>query len=786
MRISVEWLNEYIDLSDKSVIELANMLSLSGTEVERIDFPWNYIEGAFTGRIESVEEHPDADNLVVTRVRVGEKVHQIVTADKTVKTGEYVAVILAGGRLWDLEIKNRKFRGVNSEGMFLSLEELKLEEKSERIFRFPNSVETGKDVREVLKLDSPVIEVELTANRGDCLSVIGIGREFRAIFRRELKLPQADIEENPEEEIEISIEKGCNRYTALLIDNVKIKDSPLWLKRRLLAAGLRPINNIVDITNYVMLETGHPVHAFDADLIGGNRIVVRRAKNGERLTLLDGKEVELIENDLLITNGEEPLALAGIMGGLKSGISPDTKKVLLEVAVFDPVTIRKTARRLGISTDSSYRFERGVNPSDSFYVIKRLASLIMELSGGTIVSRITSVGISPEKKTLHLKKWFVDKVLGTVVPINEIESILNYLGFETKEAGDGWEVTVPPYRYDITQEIDLVEEIGRIYGYDKIPSLLPRIISGEENVPREIKEIRKLRRALTAFGFDEVINYSFVNPEKLKKVFEEFKPPMLQNPLSLDLSAMRPSLLFGLLETASYNFRRQNKDLKVFEIGKVFKKGDSIDEHLSVAFLAMGKENANDYTDKRMVSPYTFKGTIEGILQLYGVEYNFKEPSETWLERRAAADIYVNDRKVGYFGVFDTVLADRFFEIKGQDIFVAELNVELLTQFQRPIMRTAVISPFPRVFRDLSLLVPYDLSFDEVKKTIMRNAGDYLTSVSVIDVYKGKGIPEGVRSITVTLTFESSQSTLTDEQVSESVENIVTALKNTGVKLREQ
>ncbi|OAA31869.1 phenylalanyl-tRNA synthetase subunit beta [Kosmotoga arenicorallina S304] len=786
MRISVEWLNDYIDLSDKSAPELANALSLSGTEVESVEYPWNYIEGAFTGRIEAVEDHPNADNLVVTKVNVGEKTYQIVTADKSVRTGEYVAVILSGGKLWNLEIKDRKFRGINSEGMFISLEELKLEEKSETVFRFSEPVETGKDIREALKLNSAVIEVELTANRGDCLSMFGISRELRAIYRKDFELPRADIEENPKEEIEIILDEGCKRYTALLMNDVTVKDSPLWLKRRLVAAGLRPINNVVDITNYVMLETGHPVHAFDADLIGGNRIIVRKARNGEKLTLLDGKEVSLIESDLLITNGEEPLALAGIMGGLKSGISSDTTRVLLEVAVFDPITIRKTARRLGISTDSSYRFERGVDASDSVYVIKRLASMISELSGASVSSKISDVGTPPKNIEIHLRKWFVDKVLGTVVPIEEIENILKYLGFDLEESGDGWDVKVPPYRYDISQEVDLVEEIGRIYGYEKVPSILPRILPGQENIPVEIKEIRRLKRILTASGYNEVINYSFINPEKLKKISGDFDPPMLKNPLSLDLSAMRPNIAFGLLETASYNFRRQNRDLKIFEAGNVFENTETVNEHLSVALLAMGRENADDYTDKRTISPYTFKGTIESILQLYGVEYSFKPASESWLEKRAAADVIVKGEKIGYFGIFDSGIADRVFEIKGQDLFVAELNIDRLIELKRTVIEEMAISPFPRVFRDLSLLIPYRSEFSEIEESIKKHGGENLASVKIMDIYKGKAIPDGYRSITVTLTFESFENTLTDEEISSAIEEIISALKNIGVNLREQ
>ncbi|ACR80822.1 phenylalanine--tRNA ligase subunit beta [Kosmotoga olearia] len=785
MRIPVEWLNEIIDLSDKDVQELTSALSLSGTAVEGVEYPWDYLEGAVTGKIEKVIPHPNADKLVVTEVNIGDKLLTVVTADLSVKPEEYVAVLPEGGRLWDLEIRKRNFRGVMSEGMFLSFEELRLEEKSTHILRFSEAVPLGKDVKDILKLNYPVIEVELTPNRGDCLSMIGIARELRAIYKRPLKIPEINEVKGTDKPVEIRIEdEGCQRYTALVMKNVRVKESPLWLKRRLIAAGLRPLNNVVDITNYVLLETGHPVHAFDLAKIPNKKIVVRNASQGEKMTLLDGKVIELLDTDLLITDGETPLALAGIMGGANSGISEETTDVLLEVAVFDPVRIRKTARRLGISTDSSYRFERGIDAKDSLYVIKRLATLLQQLASAEIASGIIDVGQSSEPGTIHLRKWFVDKVLGTVVPIKDVEEILLSLGFSLKESGDGWNVTPPSHRHDIDQEIDLVEEIGRIYGYDKIESELPRITPGGCSQSSEVKTIKRVKNIMTSLGYDEVITYSFINPDSITSLDKNLKYTLLKNPLSIEMSALRPSLLFGLLEVASYNYRRQNRDLKIFEVGKIFSVDPKKPESLSLGFLAMGKENKEDYTDKRMVSFYTFKGVVEDVLESYGVSVTFKEPEESWLEKRASADIYIGEKKIGFFGVFDSSLADRLYEIKNAEVFIAELDLESLLEKETKRCINVNMSPFPRVFRDLSILISPEITYEKIKETIQKAGSKYLTDIRVTDIYRGKGIPKGFRSITISLTFESFTETLKEDEINSAINNIISSLEEIGVKLR--
>ncbi|MFO7881866.1 MAG: phenylalanine--tRNA ligase subunit beta [Kosmotogaceae bacterium] len=781
MRYPVEWIKDNVKLPDITDRELSRKVSLSGTEVESIEYPWNYIEGAMSARIEKVEKHPGADNLVITEVNTGKEKAAIVTSDKTVKKGEYVIAILKGGKIWDLEIREREFQGKISEGMFISLEEMKFEEKSERIFRFDQPVELGIDAKKLLKLDSPVIEVELTANRGDCLSILGIAREFSAIFNEDISLPPAKSNPEGNEKLTVKIDDdGCIRYTALMIDNIEIKPSPLWLKRRLISAGLRPINNVVDITNYIMLETGHPVHAFDVDKIGGSKIVVRSSKTNERITLLDGTEIELKPDDLLITNGKEPLALAGIMGGVNSGISERTNKVLLEVAVFDPIRIRKTSRRLGLTTDSSYRFERGVDSENSEYVIKRLADLLIDLADAKPVTKIVDEGTTFQKKKIHLRKWKVDQVLGSVIPIDSISEILNKLSFSLEVKGDGWDVTVPSHRFDIEQEIDLVEEIGRIYGYDRINSKIPQLPAKGAGIPLELKKIRKVKNVLSGLGFFETITYSFISPEGPEKLGQTYK--MLQNPLSLDMAALRPSQIYGLLDVASYNIRRQNVDLKLFEIGNIF-TSDSKEKKV-LGLLETGVENPEDYTDKREISFYSFKGKLETILESLGYNFSFTKSEETFLEERASFDIQLDGKKIGFAGIMDTRIIEKDYDIKNQDVYVAEIELTDLESKNIIHKEKFAISQYPRVFRDLSFIMKRNMPYEEIEKAIVNSSDEILSEIKLKDIYTGKGIPEGEKSVTITLIFESFNETLKDEKVNAEVNKIIEAIETLGVKLR--
>jgi len=788
MRVCLEWLSDFIDIGDRSVENISRSLSLSGTEVERIEYPWAGLEGAVVGRIESVYVHPAGDRLLVTGVNTGERTLSIVTSDTSVKAGETVAVLPEGSLFDGKAIAAREFSGVRSEGMFLSLQELELEERSLHIMRL-ECARVGEDLKSLLRLDSPVIEVELTANRGDCLSMIGLAREVGAVLGLKTGRPpvENDIDTGEDPVLKVALnDTGCRRYSALLMDGVKIAPSPLWLKRRLVAAGLRPINNVVDITNYVMLETGHPIHAFDVDRIGSTKILVRNARNGEELELLDGRKVELNESDLLITNGETPLALAGIMGGEDSGIDVTTDRVLLEVAVFDPVRIRKTARRLGISTDSSYRFERGVDYTDSIYVLKRLAGLMEELCRGRVASKIVDVGRIENPEGISLRKTFVTERLGKELPDGEIERILTGLEFGVERRDGGWIVTPPAFRaYDTTQEVDLVEEIGRIYGYDRIDDELPRILPVSIGVPGYLKRQRKLKELMVANGFDEIISYSFMNPDEIRKVDEEISFVPLQNPLSMDMAVMRPSMVFGMLSAASYNFRRQNRDLKLFEIGSIFSPETGRREYTAVGFAAMGRENPLDFSDKRAIDFFTVKGVIEELFSLFGASPRFGQISRKWLEQGKAVSVIMDGREVGFFGAFSRTLADSLYDIKSGELYVGELNLTLIDSMRNEFTGSQRISPFPRVSRDLSFLVPSSLAYSELEGIIESSLeGTSFSEIRVSDIYRGKGVEQGFTSVTVTLDFESFERTLTDDEVNDCIAKVLDATSRAGVKLR--
>lgn len=788
MRIPLEWLREFTDISDKSVEELSASLSLSGTEVEAIEYLWGDLEGARVGLVESVSEHPKSDRLLVVRVNLSDETLTIVTADTTVRAGERVAVLPEGASLKGEIIASRNFHGIESEGMFLSLEELGLADRSTGIMRLEEGA-PGSGLKSLLGLDWPVIEVELTANRGDCLSMTGIAREVGAINAQKVSRPSVsdDIPVKTDPELKVVLKEGdCQRYTALVLDNVNVRPSPFWLRKRLVEAGLRPISNVVDITNYIMLESGHPIHAFDLDRIGSKQIIVRSAREGEKLELLDGRVVELEEGELLITNGATPLALAGIMGGKNSGIDSSTTRVLLEVAVFDPVRIRKTARRLAISTDSSYRFERGVDGADSIHVMRRLADLMRELACAEPTSSIVDEGKPQEERIIELRRNFVSSRLGKVLPDLEIEKLLTRLDFKLSKTESGWKVRVPAFRvYDITQEIDLVEEIGRIYGYDRLEDVLPRILPVSAGVPDTLKRQAKLKELMVANGFDEVVSYSFINPEEIQRVDEKLECLHLLNPLSMDMAVMRPSLIFNMLSAASYNYRRQNRDLKFFEIASIFSPQADRKESTALGLVATGRENPLDFSDKRDIDFFSAKGIVQEVLSLYGLVGEFEPLDKSWLEKGKSVSVKVRQREVGFFGMFNPSMADKLYEIKSGELYLGELNLTFIDCMREEFKKPESLSNFPRVFRDLSFLVPLSVPYSQLEELLRETLeGTTFREVWVCDIYRGKGVERGFESVTVTLLFESFQGTLTDEQVNGYIELVLGALKKIGVKLR--
>ncbi|ANQ53791.1 phenylalanyl-tRNA synthetase subunit beta [Thermosipho sp. 1063] len=754
MKLSFEWLKDFVKI-DKSPEEVAERLSLTGTNVEEVIIPFDVSGKVVVGKVIDVENHPNADRLIVCKVDVGTEVKTIVTGDLTVSKGSIVPVALEGAKLGEITIKPRKMRGIMSEGMMCSLQELGLEENSSGVYKFKDEVPVGTDVIEYFGLNDRVLDIEITPNRPDCLSVKGIARELSAIYDVDLNLNTKVFEGGEECPVEISIEsEGCFRYTARVIRGIKVKESPLWLQKRLIASGLRPINNIVDITNYVMIETGHPIHAFD--LRNTSKIVVKDAKGDEEILLLDGKKYKLKGGEVLITNGERILALGGVMGGEESGVKDDTTDILLEVAMFDPVRVRKTSKVHAIMTDSSYRFERGVDPNDAIDVINRLTELILELSGG-IPSKIKDVVRRKiERTNINFDFSMTKKVIGVDIPKEKQIKILNRLGFEVKDNT----VFVPTFRYfDVTRPIDLVEEISRIYGMENIEGE-PFKVTVNSASRNKIQELRyMLKETLKAEGFLEAMNLSFVSDDWSITGYKV----QISNPINEELSVMRPSLLNGLLESLSYNYKRQNKDVKLFEVGRVYIEENGRPRDIEkVAAVVTGRLNKRDYTDQRRVDFYTFKGMLENVLDEFNVSASFVPCEIEGFVPTRCARVVVDDKDVGIIGMFDPDFVNQRFDVK-DEVYAFELSIDFIYEkyVEVPAYKESV--QFPSVRRDVSLLVPDSFMLGNILDSFFKYK--YVEEVGISDIYKGKGVEEGYKSVTVYCVFRAKDRTLKEEEV---------------------
>lgn len=771
MRISLEWLNEYIDVSREEVLEKLPKLGFDIDENGPV-FP---ISGPIVvGKIEKVEKHPNAEKLVVCTVNIGSEYRTILTADVSVQAGKYVYVALEGAKLANgVEIQKREMRGIFSEGMLCSLEELGLEEKSEHVYTTDEELPLGEDVIKILGLSDWYFEMEITPNRPDCLSYFGVTRELSAGFKRTPRFPIPSVKASGNNKVDIEINTdGCWRYTARVINNVKVKLSPMWLQKRLIASGLRPINNIVDITNYVMLETGHPVHAFDLSKLAG-KIVVRDANPGEKMLLLDGKTYEFSGGEVLITDGEKLLALGGIMGGEESGISETTTDVLLEVAMFDPVRIRRASRKLGVSSDSSYRFERGVDFDDALYVIERLSELIQKLADGEPSAEIVDVWKKKlQQKVIFVPKHFPKKVLG--IEVKHIGEYIEPLGFEIEEEKEGYQVYVPSFRYfDVSIPEDIMEEVGRIHGYDNMHAEPPRMLAIEKG-RSQIQKLRyELKQLLTSFGFNEANTLSFTSSKLIEKFEINGKGLPVSNPIISDFDTMRPSILYGLLESLSYNYKRQIKDVRLFEVGKIFnvKDGKPFEEE-ALAFVSTGRESVNDYTDKRNISFYTFKGVIDEILLRFGVEAQFEKYSKKGFIPTRCALIKSHGKDIGFIGMLEPEIADKLYDVK-DEIYVAEIYLERLYESAKTQKTYKAIPQFPYIRRDVSYLIPIGQEIAGILEIYKSNP--LVEEVGIDDIYRQVG--EGYYSVTIYAKFRHPERTLSDEEVDIAIEDIKKQIK---------
>ena len=806
MNVTLNWLKTYIDF-EFSPSELADRLTMLGVEVESIKRLGAELEGVIVGSVTSIRPHPNADKLVLCQVDTSETEElQIVCGAPNVREGMLAPVATIGATLpVGLTIKRAKLRGETSQGMLCSEKELALSDDAAGLMELPTDIPVGTPLSEALGLDDVVFELEITPNRPDCLSLIGVAREIRAETGNLLKLPTVDLQESGINvgdltSVMIDVPDLCPRYAARVIQGVKVEESPVWLQQRLESVGIGVINNIVDITNFVLMEYGQPLHAFDYHKLTENRIVVRRAREDEHITTLDEVERELTPDMLVIADAEKPIALAGIMGGYDSEITETTCDVLLESAYFNPSSVRATAKAFGISTEASYRFERGADPGAVLTALDRAAQLIAELAGGTICEGIVDVypGQQPLAQ-IQLRPERVNFVLGTTLEAAEMAQTLNRLGFDVDITDGVYQVTVPTFRADVTREIDLIEEIARVYGYDNIPTTLPK---GDIPVPapNPKAEVRRcIKHFLLGAGMMEAVNYSFCDPNCFDKIRLNANDPLrntlqLRNPLSPEMSVLRTTLMPGLLENAQHNRNHQIDTIALFEIGGVFlHDGESSRSDLRIATLEpervagvlAGQVGEGVYSDPyRSPDFFDIKGLVEEMLEVCGaVDWTLQDTDTPTFHPGRNAEVLLGDKRIGVFGeVHPEVLENYDLPYKA---YLFEFDLEGLADVATFAKRFEPISIYPKVARDLAIVVDKEVLSDMPTELIYTTGGDAVDSVRLFDVYEGEQVPEGKKSLAYTITYHSATETLTDKAVNALHDEVVKRLnRELGAELR--
>lgn len=788
MQVSMKWLKDYVavELSSK---ELAHKLTMAGIPVDAVKQLGEGITNVVAGEIIDVRPHPQADRLVICSVKISASGGPlaIVTGAKNVKAGMKVPVALVGATLPNgVQIEKAVFRGVESFGMLCSAQELQLdpsglpEDEKHGIMSLPPEAEPGMPVQQILGLDDEVLELDLTPNRADCLSVINIAREVSAITGAELKLPQINEEGVSSETeqmaaVEIKAPDLCGRYIARVVKDIKIGPSPAWLRHRLEAAGMRSINNIVDVTNFVMLEMGQPLHAFDYDKLAGHQIIVRRAKDKETMFTLDGQKRQLDEEMLVIADAENPVAIAGVMGGLESEVTVNTKTILLESAHFDGASIRKTSRKLGLRSEASSRFEKGVNIDGALAAVNRAVDLIEQLGAGKAVpGKIDQYPMKRHETVIALRPHRVNQLLGTNIGAEEIVNILCRLHLGVTSSGDELLVKVPSYRGDLTQEVDLIEEVARIHGYDLVPTTLPQGAMGQskKNISQLLEE--RAKQILLACGMTEIITYSFISPKALDKIGLEAAHPLrnvvkIKNPLSEEQSVMRTTLLPGLLEIASRNINRRQKNLSIFESGRVFWPKEAVAElpveEKMLAGLVSGELSKTWNWPQVEMDFYYMKGILEQLLAGLNNQQVKFVPSSSYstFHPGRTAEVFSDGRRIGVIGeIHPDVLTNYGLE---QKACAFELQIALLIDNFAKVKQYTPLPKYPAVERDMALLVPHGVSSQEVEQVIAAVGGNYLNSYRLFDVYRGKQVPEGFKSMAYNLIYQAHDRTLTDDEV---------------------
>lgn len=790
MRLSLNFVKDYVDIDENiDVKELAEKMTAVGNEYDEATSLVN-ATNLVVGEVLTCQMHPDSDHLHLCEVNIGEEVLNIVCGAPNVRTGLKVIVAKVGAELpGGVKIKKGLIRGQESNGMLCSLYEIGIDKKylSEQdkngICELPSNAKPGDDPIKVLGLDDKIIDFELTANRGDLLSILGMAYEISSIYNKEVHVPDLkhnEIEEDVNNEFNLNIEtENCSLFLAKKVKDIVIKESPDFIKNRLIACGIRPINNVVDISNYVMLELGQPLHFYDSDNLG-DTILVRMAKNGEELVTLDSTKRILKENDIVITNGKEVVGLAGVMGGMNTEVENTTKNVLIEAAIFDSVKVRKTSNKI-LRSEASNRFEKGLDPNRTYMAIER-ACRLLEKYANAKVEKGTAIYDKTEnkEKKIKIEYEYINNVLGTNISKKDIVDVFKRLKFETDENENDVLVTVPTRRRDISIKEDLVEEVGRIYGVDKIEGKLPMVQMKMGSID---KTIRKIRHKMCDLGLNETLTYVLINDKDVKKFttdkFEELK---LLDPITEERNTLRYSLIPSLYKVYEYNKARENKDICLFEIGKGFWKKEGVyGEDQKICVLMTGKYY-NKIGFNKQVDFYDIKGVTEELLDFlgYGGRYSFIVPNEipNELHPGQTASINVNNDIVGIVGKIHP-------EVENEDVYVMEINLDKLLNKRVGKMKFKEISKFPTIKKDLAILLDKDIASKEVELKIKKKAGSLLQEIKVFDVYEGKNIDKNKRSIAYSLTFGNEKRTLNDDEVNNIMENIISSLENNGIEIRK-
>ena len=787
MKLSTNFLKDYIDI-DVDVKQLAEDMTRVGNEYDSAS---NLINATklVIGQITECEPHPDSDHLHLCKVNIGTEVLDIVCGAPNARTGLKVIVALDGAVLPEKTIKKGMIRGQESNGMLCSIAELGLEHKflkpedSEGIAELGEDAEIGGDPIKYLQMDDGVIDFELTANRGDLLSILGMAYEVGAIYDKKVKDVDLKHKESGEDinktfKTEVKTE-NCSKLLVKKVENVKIEESPIFIKNRLIASGIRPINNVVDISNYVMLELGQPLHFYDADKLG-NKLVVRMAEDGEKLTTLDNVERTLTSEDIVIADATHGVGLAGVMGGLETEVEPDTKNIIIESAIFDSVKVRKTSKKI-VRSEASNRFEKGLDPERTTMAIERACKLLEEYAGGTVVTGTVEYDKTNNKeKEIEITFKNINDVLGTVIPNEEILNVFRKLGFSYKVNGETIKVTVPTRRLDISIKEDLIEEVSRIYGVDNIEGKLPIVPMRKGSYDKTQREIRN---KMIALGLKETLTYVLINDKEVNGyTLDKFEPLKLLDPITEDRNTLRYSMIPSLYKVYEYNKARKQKDISIFEIGKGFyKKGEVYGEDTKLCVLMSGKYSTG-LNNNKTVDFYVIKGIAEEVLDYLGYSgrYSFmKQEMPKEMHPGQSAMINVNGSNIGMIGkIHPSVTKD--------DVYVLEINLDELFTKKVGKMKYKEFSKFPSINKDIALVVDKKSVSKDIEKVIKSAGGSLLTNIEVFDVYTGVGVGIDKKSIAYSLTFSDMKKTLTDEEINGLMDKIIDAVsKKCGAELRK-